>query len=55
MLRACVSETGRRVSVNTSREVEGFTLICQQFANGTVIFHGAKSVNVINGFATSLC
>jgi hypothetical protein len=30
--------------VNGSKEVGGFTLVCQQFGNGTVIFHGAKSM-----------
>lgn len=50
VLKACVAENGQRVSVNSSREVDGFTLICQQFANGTVLFHGAKSVKAPKNF-----
>lgn len=43
-LVACVTEDGQRIPVNGSKEVNGFTLVCQQFGNGTVVFHGAKSV-----------
>jgi hypothetical protein len=43
-LVACVTEDGQRIPVNGSKEVNGFTLACRQFANGTVVFHGAKSV-----------
>ncbi|KAI6190197.1 hypothetical protein M3Y97_00090500 [Aphelenchoides bicaudatus] len=50
VLKACVAENGQRIAVNTSREVDGFTLICQQFANGTVLFHGAKSVKAPTNF-----
>ena len=43
-LVACVTEDNQRIPVNGSKEVNGFTLVCQQFSNGTVIFHGTKSV-----------
>lgn len=43
-LVSCVTEDGQRIPVNGSKEVNGFTLVCQQYGNGTVIFHGAKSV-----------
>lgn len=49
-LRACVTEDGQRIPVNGSRVVNGFTLICQQFQNGTVVFHGAKSVKAPQNF-----
>jgi len=47
-LVSCVTEDGQRIPVNGSKEVSGFTLVCQQFGNGTVIFHGAKSVKPSN-------
>jgi len=50
VLKACVSESGQRIAVNSTREIDGFTLICQQFANGTVLFHGAKSVRAPQNF-----
>uniref|UniRef100_A0A915D6D1 Cyanovirin-N domain-containing protein n=1 Tax=Ditylenchus dipsaci TaxID=166011 RepID=A0A915D6D1_9BILA len=47
-LVSCVTEDGQRIPVNGSKEVSGFTLVCQQFGNGTVIFHGAKSMKPSN-------
>ncbi|KAE9548632.1 hypothetical protein FO519_008156 [Halicephalobus sp. NKZ332] len=55
-LKACVTEDGQKIPVNGSKEVNGFTLICQSFSNGTVSFHGQKSVNapkVFGGNPTS--
>uniref|UniRef100_A0A914HLF0 Secreted protein n=1 Tax=Globodera rostochiensis TaxID=31243 RepID=A0A914HLF0_GLORO len=46
-LLACISEDGQRVPVNGSRVVNGFTMVCQQFGNGTVIFHGSKTVRPV--------
>uniref|UniRef100_A0AC34QNI9 Uncharacterized protein n=1 Tax=Panagrolaimus sp. JU765 TaxID=591449 RepID=A0AC34QNI9_9BILA len=43
-LRACVTEDGQKIPVNSSKNVNGFVLICQAFANGTVSFHGQKTV-----------
>ncbi|KAL3068089.1 hypothetical protein niasHT_038079 [Heterodera trifolii] len=43
-LLACITEDGQRVPVNGTRVVNGFTMVCQQFGNGTVIFHGTKNV-----------
>lgn len=42
-LVACITEVGQKIPVNGTKEVNGFTLVCQQFANGTVVFHGTKS------------
>jgi hypothetical protein len=44
-LVSCVTEDGQRVPVNGSREINGFDMMCQQFGNGTVIFHGKSSAN----------
>jgi len=43
-LVACVTEEGEKIPVNGSKEVNGFQLACQQYNNGTVVFHGQKSV-----------
>jgi len=43
-LLACITELGQKIPVNGTKDLNGFTLVCQQFANGTVVFHGAKSV-----------
>ncbi|KAI6185305.1 hypothetical protein M3Y98_00008300 [Aphelenchoides besseyi] len=51
-LKACITEDGQRIPVNRSLNINGFTLQCQQFANGTVIFHGAKSVNAPRQFSS---
>uniref|UniRef100_A0A7E4W5V5 Ig-like domain-containing protein n=1 Tax=Panagrellus redivivus TaxID=6233 RepID=A0A7E4W5V5_PANRE len=45
-LISCVTEEGVKVPVNQSKEVNGFTLVCQSFPNGTVSFHGQKAVTV---------
>jgi len=42
-LVSCVTEDGQRVPVNGSREINGFIMECQQFGNGTVIFHGKSA------------
>jgi len=42
-LVACVAEDGTRVAVNGSKVIKGFVMECQQFGNGTVIFHGKSS------------
>ena len=49
-LVACITEVGQKIPVNGTKEVNGFTLVCQQFANGTVVFHGAKSVSINSVF-----
>nr|CAD2208199.1 unnamed protein product [Meloidogyne enterolobii] len=43
-LRACVTEEGNRVKINTTSTVNGFDVECIQFYNGTIIFRGAKPV-----------
>lgn len=43
-LVACITETGERIPVNGSKDVNGFTMECTQYANGTVVFRGAKAV-----------
>uniref|UniRef100_A0A1I7ZHJ8 Ricin B-type lectin domain-containing protein n=1 Tax=Steinernema glaseri TaxID=37863 RepID=A0A1I7ZHJ8_9BILA len=44
-LVACINDDGTKIPVNGSVRKNGFNLTCQQFANGTVILHGTKTVN----------
>ncbi|CAD5224604.1 unnamed protein product [Bursaphelenchus okinawaensis] len=50
-LKACVTEDGQRIPVNGTKQVGGFTLVCQQYQNGTVVFHGSKSVKAPQNFS----
>jgi hypothetical protein len=52
-LRACVTEEGQRIPVNGSKEVNGFVLVCQSFPNGTVSFHGQKTIKAPKVFGAS--